>query len=42
MINWPELLCHTEDWAKRFSTGAAVASLMMIAGTVMMVLVRAV
>jgi hypothetical protein len=42
MINWPELLCHAEDWAKRFLTGAAVASLLMIAGTVMMVLVRAV
>jgi len=42
MINWPQLLCHTEDLAKRFLTGAAVASLMMIAGTVMMVLVSAV
>jgi hypothetical protein len=31
-----------QDWAKRFLTGAAVASLVMIAGTVMMVLVRAV
>jgi hypothetical protein len=41
MITWPELLCQTEDWAKRFSTGAAVASLIMIVGTAMMLFVRA-
>jgi hypothetical protein len=42
MINWPELLSHTEDWAKGFMTGAAVASATMIAGTVMVVLARAI
>lgn len=40
MINWPEMLCHAEDWAKGFWTGAATASLVAITGAVIMLLVR--
>src|SRR5215467_6160426 len=32
MINWLELLCHAEDWAKGFWAGAATVSLIGIAG----------
>ena len=41
MINWPEVLSHAEEWADGFWTGAASASLMLIAGAAFVVLVRA-
>jgi hypothetical protein len=30
MVNWPDMLRHAEDWAKRFWTGAATASVIGI------------
>jgi len=42
MINWPEMLRHAEDWADGFWAGATSASLMLIAGTAFVLLVRAV
>src|SRR6516225_4257920 len=41
MVNWPEVLRHAEEWADGFWTGAASASLMLIAGAAFVVLVRA-
>ena len=41
MMNWPEVLRHAEEWAEGFWTGAASASLMLIAGAAFVVLVRA-
>jgi len=32
MVNWPEMLRHAEDWANRFWTGAAIASVVGIVG----------
>jgi hypothetical protein len=40
MINWPEMLRHTEDWAKGFFAGAATVSLIGLAGAVFVLLVR--
>jgi hypothetical protein len=40
MINWPELLCHAEDWAKGFWAGAATVSLIGIAGAAFVLLVH--
>ena len=40
MINWPEMLRHAEDWAAGFWAGAAAASLMVIAGAGMVLLIR--
>jgi hypothetical protein len=40
MINWPEMLRHAEDWAAGFLTGAAAASLIVIAGAAMVLLAR--
>jgi len=38
MINWPEMLRGTEDWADGFLTGAAATSLIVIAvGAVLLV-----
>jgi hypothetical protein len=42
MINWPEMLRQTEDWAKGFWTGAATVSLIGIAGAAFVVLARAI
>jgi hypothetical protein len=30
MFNWPEILCHAEDWAARFWAGTATASVVGI------------
>jgi hypothetical protein len=38
MINWPEMLRHTEDWAAGFLAGAAAASLIVLAGAAMVLL----
>jgi hypothetical protein len=40
MINWPEILRDVEHWANGFLTGAAVASLIAIAGTAIALLAR--
>jgi hypothetical protein len=40
MFNWPEMLRHAEDWADGFWAGATSASLMLIAGTAFVLLVR--
>jgi hypothetical protein len=40
MINWPEMLHHTEDWAAGCWAGAGAASLMVIAGGAMVLLAR--
>jgi hypothetical protein len=40
MINWPEMLHHTEDWAAGFWAGAGAASLMVIAGGAVVLLAR--
>jgi hypothetical protein len=40
MINWPEMLHHAEDWAAGFWAGAGAASLLMIAGAGMVLLIR--
>jgi hypothetical protein len=42
MINWPEMLRHAEGWAGGFWAGAGAASLMVIAGVAMVLLVRAI
>ena len=42
MINWSEMLRHAEDWADGFWAGATGASLMLIAGTAFVLLVRAI
>jgi hypothetical protein len=42
MINWPEMLRHAEDWADGFCAGAGSTSLMLIAGTAFVLLVRAI
>jgi hypothetical protein len=40
MINWPEMLHHAEHWAAGFWAGAGAAALMVIAGVVMVLLIR--
>jgi hypothetical protein len=40
MTNWPEMLHHSEDWAAGFWAGAGAASLMVIAGAGMVLLIR--
>jgi len=42
MINWLELLCHAEDWAKGFWAGAATVSLIGIAGAAFVLLVHSI
>ena len=42
MINWPEMLCHAEDWADGFLAGATSAALIVIAGVAFVLLVRAI
>jgi hypothetical protein len=42
MMNWPEILRDVEHWADGFLTGAAVASLIAIAGTAIVLLARAI
>ena len=42
MFNWPEMLRHAEDWAKGFWAGAATASLIGIAGAVVVLLSHAI
>ena len=42
MINWPEMFRDAEDWADRFWTGAASASLMVVVGAAFVVLVGAI
>jgi hypothetical protein len=41
MINWPELFRYAEAWRAGFLTGAAAASLIAIAGAVVVLLGRA-
>ena len=41
MINWNEVLRHAEEWVDGFWTGAASASLILIAGAAFAILVRA-
>jgi hypothetical protein len=40
MINWPEMLCHAEDWANGFLVRAAIVSLIGIAGAAFVLLVH--
>ena len=40
MINWPEMLHHTEDWAAGFWAGGGAALLIVIVGAVMVLLAR--
>ncbi len=40
MINWPEMLHHAEDWAAGFWAGTGAASLIVIAGAGMVLLIR--
>jgi hypothetical protein len=40
MINWPEILRDVEHWADGFLTGAAAASLVVIAVTAIVLLAR--
>jgi len=42
MINWPEMLRHAEGWAAGFWAGAGAASLTVIAGVAVVLLVRAI
>jgi hypothetical protein len=42
MINWPEMLRDMEHWADGFLTGAAAASLIVIAGAAIALLARAI
>jgi hypothetical protein len=42
MFKWPKMLRHAEDWAEGFWAGAASASLMLVAGTAFVLLVRAI
>jgi hypothetical protein len=42
MMNWPEILRNVEHWADGFLTGAAVASLIAIAGAAIVLLARAI
>jgi hypothetical protein len=42
MIHWPELLRHAEDWTNGFLTGTAATSLLAIAGTAIVLVVRAI
>ena len=42
MFNWPEMLRHAEDWADGLWAGAGSASLILIAGTAFVLLVRAI
>jgi hypothetical protein len=42
MFKWPEMLRHAEDWADGFWAGAASASLMLVAGAAIVLLVRAI
>jgi hypothetical protein len=41
-FKWPEMLRHAADWADGFWAGAASASLMLVAGTAFVLLVRAI
>ena len=42
MTNWPEMLHHAEDWAAGFLAGAGAASLIVIVGAVMVLLIRSI
>jgi hypothetical protein len=42
MFNWPEMLRHAEDWADGFRARAVSASLMLVAGSAFVLLVRAI
>jgi hypothetical protein len=42
MINWPNMLPNMEQWANGFLTGAAVTSLIAIAGVAIVLLARAI
>jgi hypothetical protein len=42
MFKWPEMLRHAEDWADGFWARAASTSLMLVAGTAFVLLVRAI
>ena len=39
MMNWPEMLHHAEEWAAGFWAGAGAASLIVIAGAGMVLLI---
>ena len=42
MVNWPEMLRRAEDWAAGFWAGAGAASLIVIVGAVMVLLIRSI
>jgi hypothetical protein len=42
MINWPNMLHDMEQWADGFVAGAAVTSLIPIAGVAIVLLARAI
>jgi len=42
MINWPEMLHDTEDWAHGFWAGAATTSLIVIVGAAVALLSHAI
>ena len=42
MMNWPEILRDMEHWAEGFLTGAVAAALIVIAGTAIVLLARAI
>lgn len=42
MINWPEMLHDTEDWANGFWAGAATTSLIVIVGAAVALLSHAI
>ena len=42
MINWPEMLHDTEDWANGFWAGAATTSLIVFVGAAVALLSHAI
>ena len=42
MINWPEMLRHSEDWANGFWAGTATTSLIVIVGAAVALLGHAI
>jgi hypothetical protein len=42
MMNWPQFLERADDWATGFLSGTAATSLIVVAGAVMVLLVRGV
>ena len=40
MMNWPQFLVRADDWATGFLTGATAASVIVFAGTAVLLLVH--